>query len=255
MIKKGSHTFRKKWGQNFLVDPNIIKKIYQTINPMPSDRIIEIGPGEGVLTQTIIPEVSEMMAIEIDPLLVKRLNDSYQLKKLKIVNEDILRINICDLGISNPVRIIGNIPYNITSQIIFWLIEQLDFWSDAFIMVQKEVAHRLTAKVGTKEYGRLTVVVGAYLDVDYCFTIPPSVFVPKPKVDSAFIHFNKKKTPLIDDGKYIKFNRLVRDAFNQRRKMLKNSLSGWDIADNVKDKVNFSRRPETLNIKEFASLV
>ncbi len=255
MIKKGSHTFRKKWGQNFLVDPNIIKKIYQTINPMPSDRIIEIGPGEGVLTQTILPEVSEMIAIEIDPLLVKRLNDSYQLKKLKIVNEDILRINICDLGISNPVRIIGNIPYNITSQIIFWLIEQLDFWSDAFIMVQKEVAHRLTAKVGTKEYGRLTVVVGAYLDVDYCFTIPPSVFVPKPKVDSAFIHFNKKRTPLIDDDKYIKFNRLVRDAFNQRRKMLKNSLSGWDISDNVKDKVNFSRRPETLNIKEFASLV
>ena len=255
MIKKGSHTFRKKWGQNFLIDPNIIKKIYQTINPMPSDRIIEIGPGEGVLTQTILPEVSEMMAIEIDPLLVKRLNDSYQLKKLKIVNEDILRINICDLGISNPVRIIGNIPYNITSQIIFWLIEQLDFWSDAFIMVQKEVAHRLTAKVGTKEYGRLTVVVGAYLDVDYCFTIPPSVFVPKPKVDSAFIHFNKKRTPLIDDDKYIKFNRLVRDAFNQRRKMLKNSLSGWDISDNVKDKVNFSRRPETLNIKEFASLV
>ena len=255
MIKKGSHTFRKKWGQNFLVDPNIIKKIYQTIDPRPSDRIIEIGPGEGVLTQTILPEVSEMMAIEIDPFLVKRLNDSYQLKKLKIVNEDILRTNIYDLDIHNPVRVIGNIPYNITSQIIFWLIEQLDFWSDAFIMVQKEVAHRLTAKVGTKEYGRLTVVVGAYLDIDYCFTIPPSVFVPKPKVDSAFIRFNKKKTPLINDEKYIKFNRLVRDAFNQRRKMLKNSLSGWDIPDNVKDKVNFSRRPETLTIKEFASLV
>ena len=255
MIKKDSHTFRKKWGQNFLVDPNIIKKIYNTIDARNSDRIIEIGPGEGVLTKIILPEVSEMLAIEIDPLLVKILNDSDQLKKLKIVNEDILRINIYDLDINNPVRIIGNIPYNITSQIIFWLIEQLDFWSDAFIMVQKEVAHRLTAKVGTKEYGRLTVVVGAYLDVDYCFTIPPSVFVPKPKVDSAFIRFNKKRTPLIDDDKYIKFNRLVRDAFNQRRKMLKNSLGGWDISDNVKNKVNFSRRAETLTIKEFASLV
>ena len=98
-------------------------------------------------------------------------------------------------------------------------------------------------------------MVGAYLDIDYCFTIPPSVFVPKPKVDSAFIRFNRKRTPLINDEKYIKFNRLVRDAFNQRRKMLKNSLSGWDISDNVKDKVNFSRRPETLTIKEFASLV
>ena len=255
MVKKDSHTFRKKWGQNFLVDPNIIKKIYKTIDPKYPDRIIEIGPGEGVLTQIILPKVSEMVAIEIDPLLVSRLNDSDQLKKLKIVNEDILRTNIYDLDIQNPVRVIGNIPYNITSQIIFWLLEQLDLWSDAFIMVQKEVANRLTAKVGTKEYGRLTVVVGAYLDIDYCFTIPPSVFVPKPKVDSAFIRFNKKKTPLINDKKYIKFNRLVRDAFNQRRKMLKNSLNGWDISDNVKEKVNFSRRPETLSIKEFASLV
>ena len=255
MIKKDSHIFRKKWGQNFLIDPNIIKKIYSTIDPRPADKIIEIGPGEGVLTKILLPRVSEILAIEIDPLLVKRLHDLDQLKKLKIINEDILRINIYNLDINNPVRIIGNIPYNITSQIIFWLIEQLDYWSDAFIMVQKEVAHRLVAKVGTKEYGRLTVVVGAYLDIDYCFTIPPSVFVPKPKVDSAFIRFNRKRTPLINDEKYIKFNRLVRDAFNQRRKMLKNSLSGWDISDNVKDKVNFSRRPETLTIKEFASLV
>ena len=128
MIKKDSHTFRKKWGQNFLVDPNIIKKIYKTIDPTSSDKIIEIGPGEGVLTQIILPEVSEMTAIEIDPLLVKKLNNSDELKKLKVVNKDILRINIYDLGINNPVRIIGNIPYNITSQIIFWLIEQLDFW-------------------------------------------------------------------------------------------------------------------------------
>ena len=255
MIKKESHPFRKKWGQNFLVDPNIVKKIFKTIDPKFSDRIIEIGPGEGVLTQIILPQVSEMVAIEIDPLLVSRLNDSDQLKKLKVVNKDILTTNIYDLDIHNPVRIIGNIPYNITSQIIFWLIEQLDYWSDAFIMVQKEVAHRLVANVGTKEYGRLTVVVGAYLDIDYCFTIPPSVFTPKPKVDSAFIRFNRKRTPLINDEKYVKFNRLVRDAFNQRRKMLKNSLSGWDISDNVKDKVNFSRRPETLTIKEFASLV
>ena len=159
MVKKDSHTFRKKWGQNFLVDTNIVKKIFKTINPKFSDRIIEIGPGEGVLTQIILPQVSEMLAIEIDPLLVSRLNDSDQLKKLKVVNKDILTTNIYDLDIHNPVRIIGNIPYNITSQIIFWLIEQLDYWSDAFIMVQKEVAHRLVAKVGTKEYGRLTVVV------------------------------------------------------------------------------------------------
>ena len=255
MINKETHSFRKKWGQNFLIDPNIVKKIYRTIDPIDSDNILEIGPGEGVLTKIILPEVNKMVSIEIDPVLVNKLNNSNRLKKLKVVNKDILKTNIYDLGIDNPVRVIGNIPYNITSQIIFWLIEQLDYWSDAFIMVQKEVAHRLIAKVGTKEYSRLTVVVGAYLDVDYCFTIPPTVFIPKPKVDSAFIRFTKKRNALIEDHKYIRFNKLVRAAFNQRRKMLRNSLGSWDISDQVKEKINFSRRPETLTVQEFASLV
>ena len=255
MINKETHSFRKKWGQNFLIDPNIVKKIYRTIEPIDSDNILEIGPGEGVLTKIILPEVNKMVSIEIDPVLVNKLNNSNRLKKLKVVNKDILKTNIYDLDIDNPVRVIGNIPYNITSQIIFWLIEQLDYWSDAFIMVQKEVAHRLIAKVGTKEYSRLTVVVGAYLDVDYCFTIPPTVFIPKPKVDSAFIRFTKKRNALIEDHKYIIFNKLVRAAFNQRRKMLRNSLGNWDISDQVKEKINFSRRPETLTVQEFASLV
>ena len=255
MINKETHSFRKKWGQNFLIDPNIVKKIYRTIDPIDSDNILEIGPGEGVLTKIILPEVNKMVSIEIDPVLVNKLNNSNRLKKLKVVNKDILKTNIYDLNIDNPVRVIGNIPYNITSQIIFWLIEQLDYWSDAFIMVQKEVAHRLIAKVGTKEYSRLTVVVGAYLDVDYCFTIPPTVFIPKPKVDSAFIRFTKKRNALIEDHKYIRFNKLVRAAFNQRRKMLRNSLGSWDISDQVKEKINFSRRPETLTVQEFASLV
>ena len=255
MINKETHSFRKKWGQNFLIDPNIVKKIYRTIGPIDSDNILEIGSGEGVLTKIILPEVNKMVSIEIDPVLVNKLNNSNQLKKLKVVNKDILKTNIYDLDIDNPVRVIGNIPYNITSQIIFWLIEQLDYWSDAFIMVQKEVAHRLIAKVGPKEYSRLTVVVGAYLDVDYCFTIPPTVFIPKPKVDSAFIRFTKKRKPLIEDHKYIIFNKLVRAAFNQRRKMLRNSLVSWDISDQVKEKINFSRRPETLTVQEFASMV
>ena len=255
MINKETHSFRKKWGQNFLIDSNIVKKIYRTIEPIDSDNILEIGPGEGVLTKIILPEVNKMVSIEIDPVLVNKLNNSNRLKKLKVVNKDILKTNIYDLDIDNPVRVIGNIPYNITSQIIFWLIEQLDYWSDAFIMVQKEVAHRLIAKVGTKEYSRLTVVVGAYLDVDYCFTIPPTVFIPKPKVDSAFIRFTKKRNALIEDHKYIRFNKLVRAAFNQRRKMLRNSLGSWDISDQVKEKINFSRRPETLTVQEFASMV
>ena len=249
------HHFRKKWGQNFLVDNNLLDKIVLTVNPQENDHILEIGPGGGVLSERILPQVKEMLAIEIDPLLVDQLNKQKNLNGLNVIQGDILINNIRDLPITNPVRVIGNIPYNITSPIIFWLIEQLDYWDDAFVMTQKEVAQRLTAKVGTKAYGRLTVVVGAYLNVDYRFTIPPNVFIPKPKVDSAFIYLSKKKQPLIEDENYIKFNKIVKAAFNQRRKMLRNSMKSWEFSKLIKEKIDFSRRPESLSIEEFALLV
>ena len=249
------HHFRKKWGQNFLVDKNLLDKIVSTVNPQANDHILEIGPGEGVLSERILPQVKEMLAVEIDPLLVDQLNKQKNLNDLNVIQGDILHNKIRDLPITNPVRVIGNIPYNITSPIIFWLIEQLDYWDDAFVMTQKEVAQRLTAKVGTKAYGRLTVVVGAYLNVDYRFTIPPNVFIPKPKVDSAFICLTKKKQPLIEDDNYIKFNKIVAAAFNQRRKMLRNSMKSWEFSKLIKEKIDFSRRPESLSIEEFSLLV
>jgi 16S rRNA (adenine1518-N6/adenine1519-N6)-dimethyltransferase len=249
------HHFRKKWGQNFLVDKNLLDKIVSTVNPQANDHILEIGPGEGVLSERILPQVKEMLAVEIDPLLVDLLNKQKNLNELNVIQGDILLNNIRDLPITNPVRVIGNIPYNITSPIIFWLIEQLDYWDDAFVMTQKEVAQRLTAKVGTKAYGRLTVVVGAYLNIDYRFTIPPNVFIPKPKVDSAFIWLTKKKQPLIEDNNYVKFNKIVAAAFNQRRKMLRNSMKSWEFSKLIKDKIDFSRRPESLSIEEFSLLV
>ena len=187
MTDKTQHPFRKKWGQNFLTDKNLLRKIVRTILPQRGDSILEIGPGEGVLTEKILPEVKEMVAIEIDPMLVDYLMKRSDLERLKIIQGDILLQNIVELPISNPVRIIGNIPYNITSPIIFWLINQLDYWTDAFIMMQKEMAERLTATVGTKGYGRLTVLAGAYLETSYCFTISPEVFIPRPKVKSAII--------------------------------------------------------------------
>ena len=228
--KYSGHPYRKKWGQNFLTDTNLLEKIVKTIEPKADDNFLEIGPGEGALTDRIFPKVKNLVSVEIDPLLIKVLEQK-------------------------PVRIFGNIPYNITSPIIFWLIEQLDYWNDTFIMMQKEVADRLCAKVGTKAYGRLTVVVGAYLDIKYCFTIKPDVFIPKPKVESAIVKFSKKEEALIDDKKYIRFNKLVSAAFSQRRKMLRNTLKGWDIPTAAKKRINFTRRPETLTIKEFASLV
>jgi len=255
MSKKIDHPFRKRWGQNFLVDRNLLEKIVRTIDPKKSDCILEIGPGEGALTELIFPKVKEMVAIEIDPMLIEHLKNRESLKGLNIVHGDVLLQDIENLPVKNLVRVIGNIPYNITSPIIFWLIEQLHFWDDAFIMMQKEVAERLSAVVGTKAYGRFTVVVGAYLNMEYCFTIPPDVFIPKPKVDSAIIRFTKKENPLISDEKYMRFNKLVSAAFSQRRKMLRNTLKAWNFTDSVKERIDFTRRPESLTIEEFASMV
>ena len=255
MSKKTDHPFRKRWGQNFLADRNLLDKIVRTIDPKKSDSILEIGPGEGALTELIYPIVKEMVAIEIDPMLIEHLKNRESLKGLNIVHGDVLLQDIENLPVKNLVRVIGNIPYNITSPIIFWLIEQLHFWDDAFIMMQKEVAERLSAVVGTKAYGRFTVVTGAYLNMEYCFTIPPDVFIPKPKVDSAIIRFTKKENPLISDEKYMRFNKLVSTAFSQRRKMLRNTLKGWDIHPDLQEQINFNRRPETLTIEEFATLV
>ena len=255
MSKKTDHPFRKRWGQNFLADRNLLDKIVRTIDPKKSDSILEIGPGEGALTELIYPLVKEMVAIEIDPMLIEHLKNRESLKGLNIVHGDVLLQDLESLPVKNLVRVIGNIPYNITSPIIFWLIEQLHFWDDAFIMMQKEVAERLSAVVGTKAYGRFTVVTGAYLNMEYCFTIPPDVFIPKPKVDSAIIRFTKKENPLISDEKYMRFNKLVSAAFSQRRKMLRNTLKGWDIHPDLQEQINFNRRPETLTIEEFVTLV
>ena len=192
MIIKRQHKFRKKWGQNFLKDKNLLEKIVRTVSLESTDSILEIGPGEGSLSEIMLPKIKEMAVVEIDPFLVKYLNDRVDLQRLKVIQGDILLQNIEDIPISTPVRVIGNIPYNITSPIIFWLIEQLDYWTDAYIMMQEEVARRLTASVGSKAYGRLTVLAGAYLEIDYCFTIPPDVFIPKPKVKSSIVCFKKR---------------------------------------------------------------
>ena len=254
-MKNKLHPFRKKWGQNFIADTNLLDRIVRTLELDKNNSILEIGPGDGLLTKKIFSRVKEMAVVEIDPLLVKHLSIRSDFDGLEIVHGDILGQDIENLTVSNPVRIIGNIPYNITSSIIFWLIEQLDYWEDAHIMLQKEVADRLVAKVGTKQYGRLTIVVGVYLDVKLCFKIPPDVFYPKPKVDSAIVKFTKKNHQIVPDDQYDKFNKIVKSAFLMRRKMLRNSLSGFKINDKVKQEIDFSRRPETLSVKEFAKLL
>ena len=254
-MKKSFHPFRKKWGQNFLNDNNLLNKIVNTLNPLSNDTFLEIGAGDGALTEKIFPHVKKMLAVEIDPLLVNKLTQNKNLKGLSVIDGDILNLNLESLNLKCPIKIIGNIPYNITSSIIFWLIEQLDFWQEAYVMMQKEVAERLVADVGTKAYGRITVVTSAFLKKEICFNIPPEVFFPKPKVYSSMVKFSKISNQIISDDKFIKYNKMVKKAFSGRRKMIRNTLSGYSFNNEVKKRIDFSRRPETLTPKEFADLV
>jgi len=249
------HHAKKKWGQNFLVDPNLLNKIIRTIKPKKIDNILEIGPGEGALTEMLLPSVNNISAIEIDPILVEHLLSNKILKESQVLQGDVLSKDLAKLSIEKPIKIVGNIPYNITSPILFWLIEQREHWFEAYLMVQKEVADRLVARIGTKSYGRLTVMAGVFLDIVKCFNIPPEVFRPQPKVDSAFIKIVSKKTPIVDEEKFNQFENIVKAAFSKRRKMLQNSLKSFDIAQTVREKIDFTRRPETLSVAEFAELV
>jgi len=254
VVKKTQHTFRKKWGQNFLTDTNLLRKIVRTIDPKPDDSVLEIGPGEGALTEIILPLVNHLAAIEIDPKLIEYLNNREDLRDCHFIHKDVLLQELSELPISAPIKIIGNIPYNITSPILFWLIEQRSKWNEAYFMVQKEMADRLTGEVGTKAYGRLTVMIGAFLNVETCFTIPPDVFIPKPKVKSAIIKLVKLHDPLVKDIHFDRFEKIVASAFSRRRKMLRNTLSGFGISEELKEKFDFTRRPETLTISEFSEL-
>ena len=254
MTNNTHHTFRKKWGQNFLADTNLLRKIVRTINPTADDTILEIGPGEGALTEHVLPLVKYMAAIEIDPKLIKYLNGRDDLQDCHFIHKDVLWQKLDNLPVPTPIKIIGNIPYNITSPILFWLIEQRAHWTEAFFMVQKEMADRLTGEVGTKSYGRLTVMIGAFLNVKTCFTIPPDVFIPKPKVKSAIIKLVKRHDPLIEDKYFERFEKIVAAAFSQRRKMLRNTLSDFGLPEEIQKKIDFTRRPETLSISEFSEL-
>lgn len=243
---------KKKWGQNFLVDNNLLDKIIKTINITDNENVLEIGPGQGALSEKLVDVAKSLSMVEIDPDLIKILEVHEKLLGLKIINQDILKVDLNSLKINSPV-VVGNIPYNITSPIIFWLIDHIDSWDRAYLMVQKEVAQRLTGKIGTKDYSRVTVMTGLFFDIKICFSISPNVFIPRPKVQSAFISIEKRSGFNKSDVDVKKFSQVVRMAFNQRRKMLRNSLSTLDI-DLDTCKIDFKRRPEQLTVDEFIDI-
>lgn len=245
----------KRFGQNYLIDNNILNKISKEIAPHESDNIIEIGPGRGALTKKLLEYNSNLTSVEIDFRVINSLKEEYP--NLNLINADFLELELEPYyrRYNKKIRIAGNIPYNLTSPIIFKLIENNNIVQDAVLMVQYEVARRMTAKKGTKDYGILAVLLQFFGEVKICFKISPNVFFPRPKVDSALVHIKFKTIELSDIEKEF-FIKTVKACFGNRRKTLKNSLSNSIFKD-----VNFSNsgidltlRAEQLDIGNFAEL-
>lgn len=245
----------KRFGQNYLLDQNILKKIVEEFNILPGDNIIEIGPGQGALTKLLLEKVNNVTAIEIDNRVTESLIDKFP--GLKLINDDFLKIDLNQLVYrpGQKIRIAGNIPYNLTSPIIFKLIAGHELVQDAILMVQHEVAKRMNGKKGTKDYGIFSVILQLFTDVEYCFKVSPNVFFPKPKVHSAVVHIRFKELSLPPEVKE-SFIRIVKASFGNRRKTLKNSLS-----NSIFSKINFADsgvdlklRAEQLDLSDFLKL-
>ncbi len=242
----------KRFGQNYLTDKNTILKIINEFNPSIEDNVLEIGPGTGSMTSLLYNKVKKYTAVEIDFRVIEELRNKFP--SIEVINKDFLDIDLNSYS-GEKLRIIGNIPYNITSPILFKLIENRNVIKDATIMTQYEVAKRITGKQGTKDYGILSVLINYFAETKLCFKISPNVFYPKPKVNSAIVHlkFNESIDSIIDDKLLIK---TVKACFGNRRKTLKNSLSNSIFAG-----VNFeslscllTKRAEELSIHEFIKL-
>jgi 16S rRNA (adenine1518-N6/adenine1519-N6)-dimethyltransferase len=245
---------KKRFGQNFLQDENILNKIVREINPEPDEAIIEIGPGYGALTQKLISVTENLIAVEIDNELTNNLKEKFP--QLHLINEDFLETDISQLSTDGKkLRVVGNIPYNITSPILFKLVENNKLINDAVFMVQYEVAKRMTADRGTKDYGILAVVLKYFAETKLCFKISPNVFFPKPKVFSALVHIRFKEMKQPDEEQKL-FIEIVKGAFGNRRKILKNSFSNsiFHEIDFSNSGIDLMLRAENLSVDDFIKL-
>jgi len=245
---------KKRFGQNFLQDENILNKIVKEINPQPDDLIIEIGPGYGALTQKLLSATENLIAVEIDNELTNKLKEKFS--QLHLINEDFLETDLSQLSTDDrKLRIVGNIPYNITSPILFKLIENNKFINDAVFMVQLEVAKRMTASRGIKDYGILAVILKYFTETELCFKISPNVFYPKPKVFSALVHISFNEIEHSEEEQKM-FVAIVKAAFGNRRKTLKNSFSNsiFHEIDFSNSGIDLSLRAENLRVEDFVLL-
>ncbi len=245
----------KRFGQNYLIDENIINKIIREIEPQKDDNLIEIGPGTGSLTEKLFQYNRSFTAVEVDRRVIENLSAKFP--SLNLIEGDFLELDLKQLykNKKKKIRIVGNIPYNLTSSVLFKLIDNSDLVQDSVLMVQYEVAKRMKASKGSKDYGILTVLLSKFADVEFCFKVPPAVFSPKPKVYSAVVHLHFKESALKDEMKEI-FIKIVKAAFGNRRKILKNSLANsiFRHINFESAEVDINKRAEQLNVEDFVLL-
>lgn len=244
---------KKHLGQHFLTDENIAKKIADSLSGENYDDVLEIGPGMGVLTKYLLEKDYTTHVIEIDTESVEYLKAHYLNLSDRVISKDFLKLNLDDFFSNKQLAIIGNFPYNISSQIVFKTLENKHRIPELSGMFQKEVAKRIAEGPGSKVYGIISVLTQAFYDVEYLFTVPPSVFNPPPKVDSGVIRLIRKEnyTLPVDEKLFFK---VVKTAFNQRRKMLRGSLKSLNLSDKLREDAIFAQRPEQLSVQEFISL-
>ena len=243
-----AHKPRKRFGQNFLVDHQVINQIISTIAPKKDDNIIEIGPGKGALTFPLAEYLEHLSVIEIDRDLITIL-EAQNNQKISIYNSDALAFDFNQF--SKQLRIVGNLPYNISSPLLFHLLSCKDNIIDMTFMLQKEVVERIVASPGSKSYGRLSVVMQAFFDAELMFVVPKDSFDPQPKIESAILYLKTKSAPLVQNLKPLE--NIVKLAFSQRRKTLKNCLKSK--LNQSQTKIDLSQRAEMLTLENFVTLM
>ena len=243
---------KKHLGQHFLADKNIAEKIASTLGGN-YERVCEIGPGTGVLTTPLLnnPLIKKLALIEIDGESVEYLNDNFNDERLTILEADFLKIDIKTI-FTEPFALIGNFPYNISSQIFFKVLENRNLIPEVACMIQKEVAERIASPPGNKTYGILSVLLQAWYDIEYCFTVHENVFIPPPKVKSGVVRFiRNEKTELNCDEKL--FFKVVKTTFGQRRKTIRNTLKNI-CNQTLPEHILLTKRAEQLNVEQFVEL-
>tara|TARA_B000000532_G_scaffold122872_1_gene98540 strand:- start:663 stop:1439 length:777 start_codon:yes stop_codon:yes gene_type:complete len=244
-------TPKKSLGQHFLNDISIAKKIVESLSPCQN--ILEIGPGTGILTQFLIKKNNNLKLVEIDNESVSYLISELKIDKNIIYNQDFLNLNLSKLFENNNFSIIGNFPYNISSQIVFKIIENRKLIPEMCGMFQYEVAERICENEGSKKYGIISVITQAFYETKLLFEVSNNFFSPPPKVNSAVILLKRKKNLKIDCDEKL-FFKIVKLSFQQRRKTLRNSLKQINLSENLREHTIFDKRPEQLSVDQFIDL-